>query len=216
MFEDSDEKIVEKIIQLVELDDRLVLEVGCGDGRVTTLLAAESTHLFAIEPDEDLIRKALARIAGVFFIRASGEDLPFPDKYFDIILFTLSLHHQESRRALGEAERVLKDNGAVLVVEPAENGEVERFFTLLHDETMAKRQAQIAVQESNLTVDRSDLFFAQWIFENDDDLSKSLFDYYGLTFDHDTAQQIYKILGKKRDTHPIVLTDTMMIQALTK
>ena len=56
MYEDSAQKIVEKILQLTSLSDRLVLEIGCGDGRITSLLFTHTTQLVAIDPDPDLIR----------------------------------------------------------------------------------------------------------------------------------------------------------------
>ena len=61
MYEDSAQKIVEKILQLTSLSDRLVLEIGCGDGRITSLLFTHTTQLVAIDPDPDANLMAIPR-----------------------------------------------------------------------------------------------------------------------------------------------------------
>lgn len=214
MFEDSAEIIVGKIVQLSSLADRLVLEIGCGDGRITSLLSAHTKKLVAIDPDPELIGQARTEMPGVDFRLAKGEDLPFSDNSFDLVLFTLSLHHQDSSAALGEATRVLKRDGRILVVEPAEDGEVERFFTLVHDEKKAKKEAQHAIRQSDLILEKSEIISARWMFDDEDELCRSLFDYYQLPFDKKIARQITELLGAKRNSRPIALNDTLMIQSL--
>ena len=214
MFEDSAEIIAEKIVQLSSLADRRVLEIGCGGGRITSLLSAHTKKLVAIDPDPELIGQARAGMPGVDFRLAKGEDLPFSDNSFDLVLFTLSLHHQDSSAALSEASRVLNRDGRILVVEPAEDGEVERFFTLVHDEIKAKKAAQRAIQQSDLNLERSEIIYARWMFDDKDELCRSLFDYYQLPIDKEIVRQISELLGAKGNSRPIVLNDTLMIQSL--
>ena len=38
---------------------RRVLEIGCGDGRLTWLFADQTTHVVAIDPDSDDIARAI-------------------------------------------------------------------------------------------------------------------------------------------------------------
>lgn len=216
MYEDSAQKIVEKILQLTSLSDRLVLEIGCGDGRITSLLSTHTTQLVAIDPDPDLIRKARFELTGVDFRLARGEDLPFFDNCFDLVLFTLSLHHQKSSCALSEAGRVLKSDGQILVVEPVDDGEVEQFFTLVHDEKKEKEKAQKAIRQSGLNLVNTEIFSATWMFDDKDELCRSLFDYYEVPFDPDVARRVSTLLGAKQNSCPVVLSDTLMIQSLVK
>jgi ubiquinone/menaquinone biosynthesis C-methylase UbiE len=216
MYEDSAQKIVEKILQLTTFSDRQVLEIGCGSGRITSLLAGHTKQLIGIDPDPDLIGQARSELPGVDFRLAKGEALPFSDNSFDLVLFTLSLHHQDSSAALSEATRVLKSDGRILVVEPAEDGEVEQFFTMVHDEIKAKKQAQRAIRQSGLILERSEIISAQWLFDSDDELCRSLFDYYDMPFDDATAQKILGLLGTRQTARPIVLTDILVIQSLGK
>jgi len=79
-----------------DLADRRVLEVGCGDGRLTWRYAARAGRVLAIDPDRDWI--ALARedlppaLAGRVELRATGvEELDARDASFDAAIMSWSL-----------------------------------------------------------------------------------------------------------------------------
>jgi ubiquinone/menaquinone biosynthesis C-methylase UbiE len=198
------------------LGGKQVLEIGCGNGRITALLVGRTKKLVAIEPDAELIREARKKIANADFRVGSGENLEFPDKCFDLVIFTLSLHHQRSHTAIKEAVRVLKDEGQILVIEPVVEGEVERLFALVHDENQAMLKAQQSIEESGLRIERSRKFSAKWVFENKEELCQSVFDYYDKPFDTPTAGRICDLLGAKSEGQPIECTDVMVIHALRK
>ena len=61
MKTDSDQRIAEKIFQIIDLKDKRVLEVGCGNGRISSLLAPRAEKLIAIDPDKLKIEAAKAR-----------------------------------------------------------------------------------------------------------------------------------------------------------
>jgi 2-polyprenyl-3-methyl-5-hydroxy-6-metoxy-1,4-benzoquinol methylase len=50
------------LFDLVELEGREVLEIGCGDGRLTWRYADRAAHVTAIDPFEDAIERAKERI----------------------------------------------------------------------------------------------------------------------------------------------------------
>ncbi len=216
MKEYSGQKIYEKIIFYTELKNKYVLEVGCGDGRISSLLSTQSHSLIAVDPDEKKIKQAKTDISGVDFRTGSGEKLNFPDSIFDIVIFTLSLHHQNSRKAIGEANRVLKNSGKILVIEPVIEGEIEQVFAFLNNEDDDIREAQKSIKSSRLLIDDSEIFTAEWIFRNKDDLFQSLFQRYDMSFDTDIALKITNFIGEKIELEPIVLLDTMIIQSLSK
>jgi len=59
MREDSGERIFDQIVRVSDLTDKKVIEIGCGDGRISSLLACRQTaSLVAIDPDKDLIERA--------------------------------------------------------------------------------------------------------------------------------------------------------------
>lgn len=216
MKENSSRIISEKVIQYIDVDNKDVLEVGCGDGRVTAFLAGKSKRLVAIDPDAEEIQKGKKRnLTGVDFQVGSGEKTQFSDNTFDVVIFTLSLHHQNSRVALEEACRVLKEGGRILVVEPVADGELEQVFALVYNENKEKAEAQRAIKASGLLLERSETFTAKWIFEDKKDLIESIFGYYRVPIHSETAQKMGSHLGEKRNAQPIVLVDLMIIQLLT-
>ena len=216
MKENSDQKIYEKIVNYLNLDNTKVLEIGCGDGRISSLLAVESGSLIAIDPDEKKILQAKTHILNVDFQIGSGEELNFPNSFFDIVIFTLSLHHQNSQKALAEATRVLKNSGKIIVIEPMVEGEIEQVFAFLHNENNEKRAAQKSIRDSGLLIVYAEAFSAEWIFRDKDDLLASLFKHYDMPFDPDIALKISNFIGNKIQSNPILLLDTMTIQCLSK
>lgn len=89
-MEHAQKVTVEKVQHYVNLRDKDVLEIGCGDGRLTALFADITQSLVAIDPDVERLAQAEARIPGVDFKVGSGEHLEFADESFDVIIFTLS------------------------------------------------------------------------------------------------------------------------------
>ena len=87
-------------IRLIErfttLKGRRILEVGCGDGRLTMQYAPTARQVLAIDPDRLSIEDALdeqaaLRIPNVTFRVGSIERLPARGAPFDVALFSLSL-----------------------------------------------------------------------------------------------------------------------------
>lgn len=82
--------------RLADLGGRRVLEMGCGDGRLTRGIAAEAASVLAFDPDADAVaaaRRALpADLAARVELRvASAESLEVPPGSFDLVVFAWSL-----------------------------------------------------------------------------------------------------------------------------
>lgn len=85
------------------------IEVGLGSGR----FADELNIKEGIEPVDALRQMAIDR--GLEVMEARAEMLPYSDLNFDFVLFVTISYLEDVPRAFGEAFRVLKDGGSVLV-----------------------------------------------------------------------------------------------------
>lgn len=86
------------LAELVNFSGMRVLEVGCGDGRLTWQYAIHAAHVTAIDPDYDEIQLAKQDQPDVLkdhveFIYTDIEDYELKPGMpkFDIVLFTWSL-----------------------------------------------------------------------------------------------------------------------------
>ena len=73
-----------------------VVEIGSGDGRMTWRFANSADYVVGVEPDPTRISDQMRTIpydylGQVSFVRATAENLPFPDQSFDHALFAWSL-----------------------------------------------------------------------------------------------------------------------------
>ena len=125
---------IEKVIPFKGLN---VLEIGSGDGRRSAQLAARCEVLISIDPDREKVAEATARqIPNAQFQVGMAQELSFNNQQFDIVLFSLSLHHvptEEMKLAIDEAIRVLRPSGHLIFVEPSGIGslfEAEELFGL--------------------------------------------------------------------------------------
>jgi ubiquinone/menaquinone biosynthesis C-methylase UbiE len=216
MEQDRDCITLSKILQFADLRDQEVLEIGCGDGRITSQLVGKAKRLVAIDPDAANIAEAKENIAGVGLRIGFGECLEFPSESFDVILFTLSLHHQGSSVALREAKRVLRDHGRVVILEPVNDGEIEQVCNFFKDETQMLQDVLRAIDASDFEVERSDVFYTYWEFENEYELYEWLFTYYQKSFDNSLVVLIGELLGNKVKSPLIILQDKIIIVSLRK
>jgi ubiquinone/menaquinone biosynthesis C-methylase UbiE len=102
---------------------RRVLDVGCGTGHLLRLLAAqlpEAEKLLGIDPAAGMIAlaKSMANDLRLSFSESLAENLPYPDKSFNLVVSSTSFDHWEDQGAgLGECARVLKSSGHLVLTD---------------------------------------------------------------------------------------------------
>jgi 2-polyprenyl-3-methyl-5-hydroxy-6-metoxy-1,4-benzoquinol methylase len=97
-----------------------VLEVGCGTGLFTAMLAESGAEILAIDISPDLLAQAQARglpAACVRFAVARLEDGHLPGR-FDAVVGSSVLHHLELRPALARLRALLRPGGCLCFAEP--------------------------------------------------------------------------------------------------
>jgi 16S rRNA A1518/A1519 N6-dimethyltransferase RsmA/KsgA/DIM1 with predicted DNA glycosylase/AP lyase activity len=70
---------------------RRVLEIGCGDGRLTRLYAGTAASVVAIDPDTDAIAALREEMPHVEAHAIGVEELALPPHSVDLVLFAWSL-----------------------------------------------------------------------------------------------------------------------------
>jgi predicted RNA methylase len=76
--------------------DQRVLELGCGDGRLTMGIAAEASTVLAFDPDAEAVERARYFLPAIFADRvayevASGKEIEIEPHSFDLVVFSWSL-----------------------------------------------------------------------------------------------------------------------------
>lgn len=92
-----------------------ILEIGSGATGILTFLI-ESEQRFAIDPLESYYSTVFSNLRDktVKYFNAKGENLPFEDKKFDLVIIDNVLDHCENpSKVMNEAVRVLKENGSI-------------------------------------------------------------------------------------------------------
>lgn len=93
---DSEGVEVEALAALADFDGKRVLEIGCGDGRMTGLYAKQATEVLGVDTDEQSILEARAALPAhladrVEFRVAEAQSLNVPRPRFDIAFLSWSL-----------------------------------------------------------------------------------------------------------------------------
>lgn len=118
----------ERTIQLADLrPGEIVLDVGCGTGRLTRLARRQvgaTGAVFGVDASPEMIAVARANAAqeglDVHFRLGAIESLEVPDRSIDVVLSSLMFHHLPGdlkERGLAEIARVLKPRGRLVVVD---------------------------------------------------------------------------------------------------
>lgn len=93
---DPEENEIRALEKVTDWRRKRVLEIGCGEGRLTQRLAKLGAIVHAIDPDPKLIRKARAALPKRFakvvsFKTGSAELLAHRDGKFGAVVFAWSL-----------------------------------------------------------------------------------------------------------------------------
>ena len=110
--------ILPNLVRLLEIKrgDK-ILDVGCGTGFFAAEFSKAGAEVVGVDIGEELIALAKKNNPKIDFRTASAEDLPFENKFFDKIVFVLSLQNMaDMKKAVSEAARTLKSKGKMFFV----------------------------------------------------------------------------------------------------
>lgn len=123
---------------------RRVADIGSGAGGLSGALVKRGFEVVGIDPQEDLIAAARARVPSAEFITARAEAMPLPDASVDAAVILNALHHVPGPAmgaALRGALRILRPVGTLVVVEPLAEGSFFQAMQPIDDETVVRASA---------------------------------------------------------------------------
>ena len=115
--------IVDKVANVKENN---LLDVGCGTGTLTKLIAEKSPKHTVIGLDADQTaldisqKKVIGKDLNISFRQGFGQKMPFDENSFDIVVSSLFFHHLNSSAKLAtltEIRRVLKPDGTLIIAD---------------------------------------------------------------------------------------------------
>jgi ubiquinone/menaquinone biosynthesis C-methylase UbiE len=112
----------------------LVVDLGCGTGRFSEMLAAEFDALvIGLDPSEKMIEEARRKpsTSAVVFGRALAQQLPLPEGAIDLVFMSQIYHHLPDPAAVaGECWRIVRTGGYVCIRTGTRENDVvvPRFF----------------------------------------------------------------------------------------
>ena len=145
----------EVVGELVELDHKRILDLGCGRAQHTRAVAAggPGREVVALEVDEVQHRRNLALddLPNVRFGLGGAEQIPAGDSAFDVVFLFKSLHHvpvASMDKALDEIARVLRPGGVAYVSEPLYRDGYNEVVRIFHDEREVRLCASDAIDRA--------------------------------------------------------------------
>ena len=134
--------------RLLSLDNKHILELGCGDAVITRNIATQGTgrKITALEVDDIAHDKncQLNDLPNVKFKLAGAQNIPLDDESVDVVFMFKSLHHvplELMETSMQEINRVLKKGGKFYISEPVFEGDFNELLRLFHDEQAVRKSA---------------------------------------------------------------------------
>lgn len=135
-----------------------VADIGCGEGYLTLEAARWAKSVVGIDRSADVLERAKAlaarrNVKNVTWKKGEMARLPLRDSSVDVALLSQSLHHaDEASHAIGDAVRVLRPGGRLLILDLREHDEVwvRKRFGDIHL-GFSSEQLQTLLRDAGLT-----------------------------------------------------------------
>ncbi len=128
----TDAALRERVLGLLQpAPDAQVLDVACGTGLVSAWFHGRVGRVVGVDITEAMFAQARPFVDAL--VVAPGEQLPFEDDTFDIIICRQGTQFMDDAAAVAEMARVVKPGGQVCVINLCAYGESDReeYFAIL-------------------------------------------------------------------------------------
>lgn len=194
---------LEVLDRLINLDNRFIIDAGCGAGRLSYAMAERGARVLGIEPDPVQAQKnnVAPVVANVGFAQAGAGEIPVEARSVDGVVFANSLHHVPADHypvVFKEMLRILRPDGFLYVMEPIANGTYQYAIALFHDETTVRLNAYNALVEHALPRYSSMREIYYDVDRTFSDFEEFAGHYTALSYNHYSAADVYSDEVRRR------------------
>jgi ubiquinone/menaquinone biosynthesis C-methylase UbiE len=100
------------------LNDKIVIDAGCGNGRFAEIVAPHCKHLICLDLGEHIFyaKNRLKEFSNVSYVRCNLLDIPLTSEMADYIYSIGVIHHTpDPKKSLKELTRILKKEGSISI-----------------------------------------------------------------------------------------------------
>lgn len=128
------DEVRDKILQKLDLENKIVGDLGCGTGFISLGLAAKKPNIiFSLDQSLNMLKElkresVILGFNNIYPIKSSLDDLALFDESLDAITINMALHHvAEAGKSIEEMYRVLRHGGRLVISDVLEhNGQWAR------------------------------------------------------------------------------------------
>lgn len=192
------------LIESLNLNNKTILELGCGAAEKTITIANSGFERKVIACEVDTIqheKNLKLNYPNIEFKLCGAENILLEDNSVDIIFMFKSFHHIPINlmpKALNEIKRVLKQNGLAYISEPLFDGDLSDLIALFHDEEIVRTEAFKAIENSvkndEFKLFQEIFFYTPTTYKNFEDFKSKVMD---VTFNDNTISK--ELEDKVRD-----------------
>jgi ubiquinone/menaquinone biosynthesis C-methylase UbiE len=143
------DEVRDRILRKVNVEGRIVGDLGCGTGFISLGLAAKQPNIvFSLDQSSNMLRELKRESLSLGFnniypIRSNLVEVPLFDESLDVITINMALHHvADADKSIEEMYRILKFGGRLVISDVLEhNGQWAR--EEMFDEWLGFSKAQI-------------------------------------------------------------------------
>ena len=196
--------------RLLSLDNKHILELGCGNTDITRNIATSGVNrrITALEVDEIAHEKNLqiTDLPNVTFALAGAQEIPLEDESVDVVFMFKSLHHvplELMEPSMREIRRVLKPGGLAYISEPVFAGDFNEILRLFHDEKKVREAAfktvKNAIDEGLFNLAEETFFNSPMHFENFAEFENNTIK--ATHSDHKLDNDLYQLVKQRFEQH---------------
>lgn len=110
---------------LGDLTNQNVLDIGCGNGQLTKVMAQNAKKVIGVDTSDEMLRQAkmnLINVKNLQFVQASADQLTFDNKTFDTVVASMLINTLSKadtvKNIFMEVRRILVPSGRFIITMP--------------------------------------------------------------------------------------------------